>query len=135
MVLKMIYREIIKFETKPNKHIDITDEINEIVKKCQMNDGMCHIYLQATTAGFLLNEHCAMLIGDFQNLYSKLAPIGKLYQHPENAHSHLKASFLKQELSIPVANKKLLLGTWQKILLMEFDTKKRTRSIVVTISE
>jgi len=129
----MLYREILKFQTEPNKNVDITDKIIDIVKNCDITDGICHLFLKGTTAGLLLNEDCAMLLGDFKNLFEKVAPADKLYQHPDNAYSHLRASMLKSELSIPVADKNLLLGTWQRIMLMEFDTKKREREIIVTL--
>jgi secondary thiamine-phosphate synthase enzyme len=129
----MLYREILKFETKPDRHIDITANINEIAGKCRISDGICHIFLQGTTAGLLLNENCEMLLGDFQNLFEKLTPKDKIYQHPDNAFSHMRASMISNELTIPVANNKLLLGQWQKIMLMEFDTQPRTRNIIVTI--
>jgi len=130
----MMYREILKIWTKTGKHIDITGQIIDIVEKCRIKNGICHVFLSGTTAGFLMNENCPMLMGDFENLFEKLTPKDKLYQHPDNAHSHLRASMLQQSLSLPIANSKLLLGTWQKIILMEFDTSDREREIIVTVS-
>lgn len=129
-----MYREILKFDTKSGRYIDITDKITDVVEKCRIKDGVCHLFLPGTTAGFLLNENCAMLMGDFNNMYDRLAPSDKLYQHPDNAHSHLRASIVTQHITMPISNGKLKLGTWQKILLMEFDTSDREREVVVTVS-
>ncbi|MEM7819263.1 MAG: secondary thiamine-phosphate synthase enzyme YjbQ [Candidatus Aenigmatarchaeota archaeon] len=131
----MIYREIIEIETKSNKYIDITNKISDIVENCHIKYGLCHIFLEGTTAGFLLNENDPMLLADFKNVFKKIAPKKKLYQHPSNAFSHIRASMLRQDLTFPINDGKLILGTWQNILLWEFDIKKRKRKIVITISD
>jgi len=131
----MIFRDVIEIKTETNKFYDITKEIKSIVEKQQIGDGICNLFLQATTAGFMVNENDRMLYEDMRNFFKNVAPENKFYTHPENAFSHIRASMLNQSLSIPVASGELVLGAWQRILLWEFDVKPRERKIVVTISD
>jgi secondary thiamine-phosphate synthase enzyme len=130
----MIYRDVIELKTEQDKFYNITDKISEIVKKSKTKDGVCNIFLPATTAGLMINENDRMLVEDFRRLFRALVPEDKLYQHPENAHSHLRASMLTQNLTIPVVDSRLALGTWQSILLWEFDVTNRERKIIINIS-
>jgi secondary thiamine-phosphate synthase enzyme len=91
------------------------------------------VFVKGTTAGLLINENNRMLVEDFHRLLTELAPEDRMYQHPENAHSHLRASLLNNNLTIPIANNELFFGTWQSILMFEFDVAPREREIIVTI--
>jgi secondary thiamine-phosphate synthase enzyme len=82
----------------------------------------------------MINENNKMLFEDMRHVFDSVAPKDKLYQHPDNAFSHIKASMLSQNLTIPIANGKLLMGEWQSILLWEFDVRSRERKIIVTIA-
>jgi secondary thiamine-phosphate synthase enzyme len=129
----MIYRDIIEIETETNKIYDLTKHIKSIVENCLIKEGLCNVFLTATTAGLMINENDKMLYHDLQRLFELMAPEDKLYNHPDNAHSHIRASMLSQHLTIPLINGKLEMGEWQAILLWEFDVKKRERKVVVTI--
>lgn len=129
----MLYRSIIKLETESKKFYDITEKINKIVKESSVRDGLCHVFVQSTTSALWMNENDRMLVEDVKRLLSSLAPEDRLYQHPENAQSHLRASMLRNEHTIPVADGRLALGTWQSVLLWNFDTRSRTRHIIVTV--
>jgi secondary thiamine-phosphate synthase enzyme len=131
----MIYREILEFDVKSDEYIDITSKIAGIVENCQIRYGICHVFLQATTSGLLMNEEDPMLLADFKKLFDEVAPKKKLYQHPKNGFSHLRAAMLKQDLSIPISDGKLMLGKWQSILLWNHDTRARKRTVVVTVSD
>ncbi len=130
----MLYRHVFRVKSEPDKFYDITQQINEVIKKCLIKDGLCHLHLKGTTASLLLQEYDMMLLTDLRKLVEKLAPKKKLYQHPENAFSHLKTSLLKTEITIPLFNGSLDLGQWQSIILMEFDTIARERELILTIS-
>ncbi len=133
MVRKMIFREIIEIDTKPDLLIDITDKVSSIIENCEIKEGLCHIFIPGTTAAILLNEDDELLKTDFKKLFDELIPKNKLYAHPDNAHSHLRASFFGQEKTIPIADGNLLLGTWQTIFLWEFDTRPRKRKLIITV--
>ncbi|MBI4171000.1 MAG: YjbQ family protein [Candidatus Aenigmarchaeota archaeon] len=129
----MLYRDVLEYKTKTQEKRDITKDVQELVDKYGVKDGLCNIFIQSTTAGLMINEDDRMLMADIEKLLNQLAPAERLYQHPENAHSHIRAAIFKNNLNIPIADGKLLLGTWQNIMLWEFDVKERTRTVVVTI--
>ncbi|MBI4162519.1 MAG: YjbQ family protein [Candidatus Aenigmarchaeota archaeon] len=130
----MLYRHVLRIKSEPDKFYDITQQINEIIKKCMIKDGLCHLYLKSTTASLLLQEYDVMLLTDLRKLMEELTPKQKLYQHPKNAFSHIRASLLKTELTIPLFNGSLDSGQKQSIILMEFDTVAGEREIILTIS-
>lgn len=130
----MLYRDVIEIQTEPQKFYDITQHVSAIVAKSKVKDGLCHVFIQHTTAALWLNENDRLLLEDIRRLLEAMAPEKKIYQHPDNAYSHLRASLLRAECTLPVANGSLALGTWQSLMLWEFDTDKRTRKIVVTVS-
>jgi len=129
-----MYREEIEIETKEGISItDITKNVEEIVKKSGIKEGLCNLFIPATTAGLITNEFDFMLFEDIKRFFSNLVSDKKIYSHPENAFSHLRALFTKSDLLIPIKDGKLCLGTWQRILLMEFDIVPRKRKIIVSI--
>jgi secondary thiamine-phosphate synthase enzyme len=130
----MFYRDVLELETKPGLPMDITADVQKLLDNCELRDGVCHLFLTATTAGITINENDRMLFEDFRRLYDELTSPERIYHHPENAHAHLRASLLGQNLNIPVSDGRLVLGTWQKILLWDFDTKPRNRKIILTMS-
>ncbi len=129
----MLYRDVLEYTTKPGGRHDITKDVQEIIEKYEIRDGLCNIFVKGTTAGLMINEDDRMLMADVEKLLSRLAPEDKLYQHPTNAHSHLRSIMLSTNLSVPIADGKLLLGRWQSVLLWEFDVEERKRTIVVTM--
>lgn len=131
----MMHREILEIDTKKGEPKDVTEEIAAIVKSSPVKEGVCNVYITATTAGFLLNENERMLIEDFRRFFNESLPEERLYHHQENAYSHLRASLLKQSITFPVAGGKLVLGQWQSILLWECDTTDRKRKIIVTVND
>ena len=129
----MLFRKIVKIGTKKGISVtDVTKNISDMVKKCGVSDGLCSVFLPATTAGLTANENDRMLIEDFRRFFSAIDE-KKPYNHPSNAFSHLRASMCKAELTVPVSDGDLYLGKWQQILLWEFDTKDREREVIVTV--
>jgi len=130
----MIFREVIDVHTKKSlDKVVLTKQITEMVIDSGIREGVCNLFCPATTCGFIVNENKPMLVKDIENLIKKLVPDEKIYQHPSNGHSHLRSLFARQDLTIPFSNGKLIFGTWQDIVLWEFDTHGRKRKIIVTI--
>lgn len=129
----MLYRDIIKIETKVRSFYNITDKIAEVIQQSGIKDGLCNVFIKGTTAAMLINENDRMLIEDFRKMLELVAPDDKLYQHPENAQSHLKSALLHNTLTIPIASGELFLGEWQNVILFEFDVAPRERDVVITI--
>ncbi len=130
----VLYREEIEIETKEGiSIIDITKDIEDVLRKSGIKDGICNIFIPATTAGLITNEFDLMLFEDMKRFLSNLVSEKKIYSHPENAFSHLRSLFTKSDLSIPIKDGKLVLGTWQRILLMEFDIVPRKRRLIISV--
>jgi secondary thiamine-phosphate synthase enzyme len=130
--------EKIKIPTKGNNDIiDITDKVQEIINKSKTDSGIVNVFVVGSTAGLTTIEYEPNLVKDFKEFFEKIAPKGNYHHHEtwhdDNGHSHVRASLLKPNLTIPFENKKLILGTWQQIILVDFDTQPRDREIVVTI--
>ena len=131
----MLFREILKVNTKKGVYFeDITGRILEIAEECAIQEGLCNIYLSATTAGLMINENDRMLLQDFRLFFEHLVNEKKPYLHPDNAVSHLRANLLDASKTIPVSNGTLVLGKWQRIILWEFDAEDREREVIITIT-
>ncbi len=115
--------------------IDITDKIRKEISDSGIENGICVISTKHTTTSIIVNENEAGLVSDILNLLEKLVPAYAGYGHDRidnNADSHLKAVLLGISETIPLADGKLLLGTWQSIFLAELDGP-RTREVKVTL--
>ena len=130
----MFYREIIQTETKRGISCrDITGIAVKIVKSSGISEGLCNVFVTGTTAGLLINENDRFLAEDTKRIFKRLIDEDKPYGHPENAVSHMRASLLNADITVPVASNKIVLGRWQAILLWEFAKEKRTRQLVITV--
>ena len=123
----------ITLKTKPSEFYDITDEIQDIVEKSKIKNGICHIFCPGSTGAILLNENDPSLLVDIDKTLERIASSRFLYQHSDNAYSHIHASLIGSEKTIPIENGKLLLGTWQSILFRECDNKPRERKILISV--
>ena len=108
----------------------ITEQIAEFVSQAPVREGMVQISSLHTTAGIMLNETQDALLADIKDLFGKVIPHGVYYKHNDplfsdcdrqNADAHLRAIVVGPNLSIPIENGKLKLGTWQQVLFTEFD--------------
>lgn len=129
----VLFRDTIEIETQKGiSFLDLTDRIAKMVYDCNIQEGVCNVFLPGTTAGLMINENDRMLIEDFKRFF-QIIDEKKLYSHPSNAFSHLRANLLRPEITVPVSNRKLLLGRWQSILLWEFDAEPRKRELIITV--
>ncbi len=126
---------VIEIETKNREEmIDITDRVREIADG---KNGMMLIYTFHTTTGIMINEAESGLMRDMMQKLSDIVPRGAGYMHDRidsNADAHMKASLIGNSVLIPVENGRLLLGTWQRILFLEFDGPRR-RKVYVRVYE
>jgi secondary thiamine-phosphate synthase enzyme len=118
--------------------INITGEIADILKETKLEKGNLVVFVIGSTAAITTFEYEPGLIQDIKELYEKIAPANKHYQHDEtwgdaNGASHVRASLQGPSLTIPFEKGKLLLGTWQQVVLAEFDIRSRARQIVISI--
>ena len=118
--------------------IDITREVAREVASSNVNAGTVTVFVTGSTAGVSTIEFEGGLLSDFKDMWQRLVPTGIPYQHDRawgdgNGHSHVRASLLGSSLTIPFADKRLLLGTWQQIIVADFDNRSRSREIVLQI--
>lgn len=118
--------------------IDITSRVEEAVKKSGVKEGICLISSPGSTVGITTIEYEPRLLEDFKELMEKIAPSNKSYHHDEawgeaNGFSHLRSALIKPFLSIPVENGKAVLGTWQQVVLVDFDSRPREREVLVKV--
>jgi len=116
--------------------IDITANIEEIVKNSKISDGLCNIFIPHTTCAITINENRDPSVkSDIINELNEIVPYEGGYNHAEgNAAAHIKSSMMGFSESIFIENASLVLGTWQGIYLCEFDGP-RTRKIIIKISK
>ncbi len=112
--------------------VDITSEVQKVINKSKISDGIVLIYTRHTTAAIIINEAESRLMTDMINSLKKWIPISAGYRHGGNAHSHIKASFIGPSETIPLLKGNLKLGTWQSIFFAEFDGP-RSRNVLVQI--
>jgi len=129
----------IKVRTKGNCDIiNITSELTEIVGKESLSEAIIFLSVIGSTAGLTTMEYEPGLEKDLKQSFENLLPYRKDYAHnftwsDDNGHSHLRSSLLKTSIFVSVSRGKLDLGTWQQVVLIDFDTRPRQRSIVAKI--
>ena len=135
----MVKTEKIKIQTNGNCQIvDITTETAEAIRDCGLKDGTVTVFVSGSTAGVTTVEYEPGLVADLESLFERLATQGKEYQHDlrwgdGNGHAHVRASLLGASLVVPFANRSLMLGTWQQVVVIDFDNRPRVREIVLQI--
>ncbi|MBL7214627.1 MAG: YjbQ family protein [Phycisphaerae bacterium] len=136
----MVKTEYLEIPTKGNCHIvDITPEVQKAVSGSQIPNGTVTVFNIGSTAGITTIEYEPGLVNhDINAAMEKIAPQAGRYEHEEtwhddNGHAHVRASLLGPSLTVPFCNEKLILGTWQQIVLIDFDTRPRTRKVVCQI--
>jgi secondary thiamine-phosphate synthase enzyme len=118
--------------------VDITGQIADKVAVSGITNGTATVFVSGSTAGITTIEYESGLVADFKGLWNRIAPDNLRYEHNErwgdgNGYAHVRASLLGCSLTVPFSEGKLLLGTWQQIILVDFDNRARQREIVVQI--
>jgi secondary thiamine-phosphate synthase enzyme len=117
---------------------DLTDSVDRAVAESGLLSGLATVFVVGSTAGVTTIEFEPGAISDLNQLFEELAPRGADYRHhlrwgDDNGSSHVRAALLGPSITVPFADRKLLLGTWQQIMLLEFDTRARRREIVIQV--
>jgi secondary thiamine-phosphate synthase enzyme len=118
--------------------VDITPQIAEQVSQSRIDSGVVTIFVAGSTAGVTTIEFEPGLISDLEGMWQRIAPKGIPYDHDRrwgdgNGYSHVRASLLGASLVVPVSDKRLTLGTWQQIVLVDFDNRPRSREVTLQI--
>lgn len=134
------YTEYLWFNTKePRDYINITPEVEDIVRKSKIQEGMALVSAMHITAGVYVNDAEDGLIHDIDEWLEKLCPFKKDYRHHQtgetNGDAHLKSLLIHHEVIVPITKGKLDFGTWQQIYYAEFDGQRKKRLIVKVMGE
>jgi secondary thiamine-phosphate synthase enzyme len=118
--------------------IDITEEAHDFVGKNKLADGLLIISVPGSTASITTIEYESGVVEDLKRTVEELVPSNRHYAHDSrwgdgNGYSHVRAALFKPSLTIPIINGKLELGTWQQIVLLDFDNRKRKRGITLSL--
>ncbi len=118
--------------------IDITNQVSDYVGSSGLKHGIVTVFVPGSTAGLTTIEYEPGLIKDLKRLFEEIASKRKEYNHnlrwhDGNGHSHVRAALLGPSLSVPFRDKLLQLGTWQQIVLIDFDNRPRSRQVIVQI--
>lgn len=136
MVIKTNY---IEFDTAGrNEIVDITGNIRQLVANSGLSDGSVLVFVPGATGALSTVEYEPGLIRDIPQLMEKLIPEKQYYAHNEtwhdgNGHSHLRATLVGPSLTVPFEDRRLILGTWQQIIFLEFDNKPHHRRIAAQL--
>ena len=122
-----------------NDIIDITERVQEEVKKFKIKDGICLVSSPGSTCGITTIEYESGLVEDFKRALERVAPMNEDYEHCKkwgdcNGYAHVRSALIKPFLAVPVENGKLVLGTWQQIVLIDFDNRPRQREVSAKIA-
>ena len=122
-----------------NDVINITDSVAQAVGKSGVKDGIVTVFVVGSTAGITTTEYEPGLADyDLEAAFEKIAPKNARYEHEEtwhddNGHAHVRASLLGPSITVPIVEGRMTLGTWQQIILIDFDTRARNRTIICQI--
>ena len=119
--------------------IDITRDVAGALEVSGLRTGNVLVFVVGSTAAITTFEYEPGLIADMKEFYQQIAPSGTHYYHDDtwgdaNGFSHIRASFTGPSLTVPFEEGRLLLGTWQQVVLAEFDNRARAREVIVQIT-
>jgi secondary thiamine-phosphate synthase enzyme len=130
----------LRFSTQGFNEIrDITPEVQKAVGKAGLREGVAHLFVSGSTAALTTIEYEPGALKDLQRALDQIAPMNGEYAHNEawgdgNGYAHLRAALLKPSLCVPIQEGRLSLGTWQQIILIDFDNRPRQRKVLLTLT-
>ena len=136
--MKVVTRDL-ELHTKGESDIlNITEEITNEIESSKIGNGVVTIFVKGSTAALTTIEYEPGLKQDFPAFLERIAPRNIEYQHERtwhdgNGHSHVRASLIGPSLTVPIVDGRLTLGVWQQIVVLEFDTRSRVRTLVTMI--
>ncbi len=132
-----VLTEYVPITTKGrNDIVDITGKVTEALRTTQLSVGTVTVFVSGSTAGVTTIEYEPGLIKDLPEAFEKLAPMDQRYFHDDtwhdgNGYAHVRAALLGASLTVPFKDGRMMLGTWQQIVVIDFDNRSRQREIVL----
>jgi secondary thiamine-phosphate synthase enzyme len=113
--------------------VDLTDKVQEFVAESGVRNGIVHIFAPHATGILVLTENDYALLNDIKAFLEEIVPKRRAYQHPSNAHSHLRSMLLPPDKTLPVIDGSVEFGTWQSLLFVETDVYPRQRNLIMQV--
>ncbi len=135
----MVFSDQISFQTQGFCDIlDITPQLLSSLKRSGITNGLLTVFCPGSTGALTTIEYEAGVLNDLKRTIEELVPSSRPYEHDRawgdgNGFSHVRAALMKPSLSIPLIDGRLTLGTWQQIVFIDFDSRKRRREVVLQI--
>jgi secondary thiamine-phosphate synthase enzyme len=140
-------RRLVFETTAAIQFVDITDEVADLVRVAALREGVANVFSRHTTAAICIQEAEPLLLEDLRDFLERSAPAQSHYRHNDfrvrtvhmhddespNGHSHCMQLMLGSSETVPVADGELLLGTWQRIFLVELDGPRQSREVVIQV--
>lgn len=129
----------LQFQTEGDAQmIDLSGHVQQAVQESGLDAGIVTLFVPGSTGALTTIEYEDGALNDFKRLFDEIAAHNREYAHNArwgdgNGHSHVRASLLGPSLTVPFGDKRLLLGTWQQIIFVDFDNRPRTRNVIVQI--
>ena len=137
----MTYQRTIRHSTRGRGTYELTGQINDVVAASGAQVGLCHVFVQHTSASLVICENADPTVrSDLERFIARLAPDGDaIYEHtlegPDDMPAHVRAILTNMELTLPITDGRCALGTWQGLYLYEHRLRPHERRIVVTVRD
>jgi secondary thiamine-phosphate synthase enzyme len=134
-----IFPMFIQLSTQGNADIiDITDQVHACIEDAGLKDGIVTVFCPSSTSALTTIEYESGALSDLKRLFDEIISPDRPYAHNArwgdgNGHSHVRAALLGASLTVPFADHRLRLGTWQQIIYVDFDNRPRRRELVVQV--
>ena len=129
-----VHNSSITFQTKGEiDFVDLTQQIQQAVAKANVKNGLVHVFAPHATGILLLTENDAALLDDIKTFLEEVAPKHKPYNHPSNAHAHLRSIVFPPDKTLPIVEGAVVLGMWQSLLFVETDVYPRKRTVIIQV--
>lgn len=134
--MKIICDEITRETRGDGDTLDLTGELGERLSRSGLADGVAHLFIGGSTAGLTTIEFEPGAVADLADVFQEIAPQGRDWRHHQrwgdhNGHSHVRSALLGTSLTVPFRGGRLGLGTWQQVVLVDFDEGPRSRSVQI----
>jgi len=134
MMEMKILKESFMFSTRGEiDFVDLSSRVEEIVRKSGVKNGLAHVFAPHATGILILTEYESALLNDIKDALERLIPKRGSYQHPSNAHSHIRSALLCPDRTLPIVDGRVAFGTWQSLLFVETDVYPRKRTVIVQV--
>lgn len=136
--MKVLTTTLTRSTTEGTDIIDLTQDVAHAVEQSGVEEGLLAVFVPGSTASVTTIEYESGAVNDLRRAIERLAPRGPVYEHDQrwgdmNGYAHVRAALLGPSISIPISRGKPALGTWQQIVLCDFDNRPRERHVIVQV--